>query len=141
MKSKYNYPIDLQPNKSYNVKVYILPPFWITFFGTPYDIVYELNVKTSSLKPNAPKLLKAYRVNSLYCKIFVKLPSNVNVSDTYEHFIPQFTVDDRIENDVLRTDSDRFKVKLQGNNKYLRLRILSVNEKYHGDFSNALTCI
>ena len=64
-----------------------MPPFWITFFGTPYDIVYELNVKTSSLKPNAPKLLKAYRVNSLYCKIFVKLPSNVNVSDTYEHFV------------------------------------------------------
>ena len=63
-----------------------MPPFW-TFSGTPYDIVYELNVKSSSLKPNAPKLLKAYRLNSLYCKIFVQFPSNVDVSDTYEHFV------------------------------------------------------
>ena len=42
MKSKYNYPIDLQPNKSYKVKV----SFLVEFLSIKQRIIEKLRIKS-----------------------------------------------------------------------------------------------
>jgi len=139
VRDSHNPWMELQPNKNYEATIQVFPPFWISF-GNPILTDYKITVKSSSLKPDVAVLLNATKINDSYCDVNVQFPSNVDVSDTYEHFLPQFTVDDRIENEVLRQTESVFNVKFASNNKLIRLRILSTVEKYNGDYSNAIKC-
>jgi len=140
VRDSHNPWMEIQPNKNYKATIQIFPPFWLSFEGIPYLTLYKLSVKSSSLKPDVAVLLNATKINDSYCEVNVQFPPNVDVSDTYEHFIPEFSVDDRIENEILRKSDTQFNVKFASNNKIIRLRILSTVEKYNGDYSNAIIC-
>ena len=65
----------------------IEPPFWDAGVGFKRYTDYVVEVKSSSLKPGIGKIINATYTSETNCEVTVEFPTNVDVNDTYEHFV------------------------------------------------------